>query len=259
VLLVVHGRALDQLAALPVELAGLGKQLLQLRRRLRSSRVHSLRIVHAGQGGDPNACFVMHPGPVHALAELTVARRGALDAHPDMSSTISTVGLSLSPSWTPITCIVFRLNQILSPGCQLRAAVSMDGGLAGAPSAVLRRNVHLDAVGPLRTAQSDEPDRDETNQPHERDHEVPEGPEVPVAAPTGVDAWPTDRWHRSGEGATVLDWWEQGRLPGYRLSSRAVRFRESEISEWLERRHVATRNATHRLVDADPLGVHHRS
>jgi excisionase family DNA binding protein len=35
---------------------------------------------------------------------------------------------------------------------------------------------------------------------------------------------------------TVLDWWESGRLPGFRLSSRAVRFRESEILDWLESR-----------------------
>jgi excisionase family DNA binding protein len=35
---------------------------------------------------------------------------------------------------------------------------------------------------------------------------------------------------------TVLDWWQAGRLPGFRLSSRAVRFRESEVIEWLEER-----------------------
>jgi excisionase family DNA binding protein len=42
--------------------------------------------------------------------------------------------------------------------------------------------------------------------------------------------------------ATVLDWFESGRLPGFKLSSRAVRFRESEILGWLEERrfgHVA--------------------
>jgi excisionase family DNA binding protein len=38
--------------------------------------------------------------------------------------------------------------------------------------------------------------------------------------------------------ATVLDWWEQGKLPGYRLSSRAVRFRESEVLGWLATRRV---------------------
>jgi excisionase family DNA binding protein len=43
--------------------------------------------------------------------------------------------------------------------------------------------------------------------------------------------------------ATVLDWWEAGRLPGFRLSSRAVRFRESEVLAWLETRHVASRDA----------------
>ena len=36
--------------------------------------------------------------------------------------------------------------------------------------------------------------------------------------------------------ATVLDKWEAGELPGFRLSSRAVRFRESEILAWLEER-----------------------
>jgi excisionase family DNA binding protein len=36
---------------------------------------------------------------------------------------------------------------------------------------------------------------------------------------------------------TVLDWWEAGRLPGFRLSSRAVRFRESEVLAWLEAKH----------------------
>lgn len=36
--------------------------------------------------------------------------------------------------------------------------------------------------------------------------------------------------------AWVLDRWEAGELPGYRLSSRAVRFRESEIERWLEER-----------------------
>lgn len=36
--------------------------------------------------------------------------------------------------------------------------------------------------------------------------------------------------------ATVLDWFESGRLPGFKLSSRAVRFRESELVDWLETR-----------------------
>jgi excisionase family DNA binding protein len=34
----------------------------------------------------------------------------------------------------------------------------------------------------------------------------------------------------------VLDKWEARELPGFRLSSRAVRFRESEILDWLESR-----------------------
>jgi excisionase family DNA binding protein len=43
--------------------------------------------------------------------------------------------------------------------------------------------------------------------------------------------------------ATVLDWFESGRLPGFKLSSRAVRFRESELLAWLEDRRVAPRDA----------------
>jgi excisionase family DNA binding protein len=34
--------------------------------------------------------------------------------------------------------------------------------------------------------------------------------------------------------ATVLDWFEAGRLPGFKLGGRAVRFRESEVLAWLE-------------------------
>ncbi|HST26574.1 MAG TPA: helix-turn-helix domain-containing protein [Gaiellaceae bacterium] len=37
--------------------------------------------------------------------------------------------------------------------------------------------------------------------------------------------------------STVLDWFEAGRLPGFKLG-RAVRFRESEILAWLEARRV---------------------
>lgn len=37
--------------------------------------------------------------------------------------------------------------------------------------------------------------------------------------------------------ATVLDWWEAGRLPGFKLG-RVVRFRESEVLEWLESQRV---------------------
>ena len=32
---------------------------------------------------------------------------------------------------------------------------------------------------------------------------------------------------------TVLDWWEAGTLPGFKLG-RAVRFRPSEVEPWLE-------------------------
>lgn len=33
---------------------------------------------------------------------------------------------------------------------------------------------------------------------------------------------------------TVLDWFESGRLPGFKLAGRAVRFRQSELVEWLD-------------------------
>jgi excisionase family DNA binding protein len=33
---------------------------------------------------------------------------------------------------------------------------------------------------------------------------------------------------------TVLRRWRAGELPGYRLASNVLRFRESEIEEWLE-------------------------
>jgi excisionase family DNA binding protein len=61
----------------------------------------------------------------------------------------------------------------------------------------------------------------------------------------------TDRLLRAREVAelvglstsTVLDWWQAGKLPGFRLSSRAVRFRESEVLAWLEARYVSSRDA----------------
>ena len=34
--------------------------------------------------------------------------------------------------------------------------------------------------------------------------------------------------------ATVLDWFEADRLPGFKLGGRAVRFRASEVEAWLE-------------------------
>lgn len=37
--------------------------------------------------------------------------------------------------------------------------------------------------------------------------------------------------------STVLDWFEGGRLPGFKLG-RVVRFRECEILSWLEERRV---------------------
>lgn len=37
--------------------------------------------------------------------------------------------------------------------------------------------------------------------------------------------------------ATVLDWFEAGRLPGFKLG-RVVRFREEEVLEWVEAQRV---------------------
>jgi excisionase family DNA binding protein len=37
--------------------------------------------------------------------------------------------------------------------------------------------------------------------------------------------------------STVLDWFEAGRLPGFKLG-RVVRFRESEVIDWLEAQRV---------------------
>jgi excisionase family DNA binding protein len=37
--------------------------------------------------------------------------------------------------------------------------------------------------------------------------------------------------------STVLDWFEAGRLPGFKLG-RVVRFRESEVFDWLEAQRV---------------------
>jgi excisionase family DNA binding protein len=33
--------------------------------------------------------------------------------------------------------------------------------------------------------------------------------------------------------STILDWWEAGRIPGFKLGQ-AVRFRSSEVEAWLE-------------------------
>jgi excisionase family DNA binding protein len=54
---------------------------------------------------------------------------------------------------------------------------------------------------------------------------------------------------------TVLDWWQDGRLPGFRLSSRAVRFRESEVLAWLEERRVAPRDVIGVTCDRPTGGV----
>jgi excisionase family DNA binding protein len=43
--------------------------------------------------------------------------------------------------------------------------------------------------------------------------------------------------------ATVLDWFEAGRLPGFKLNGRAVRFRLSEVEAWLEENRRGSRPA----------------
>jgi excisionase family DNA binding protein len=61
---------------------------------------------------------------------------------------------------------------------------------------------------------------------------------------------------------TVLDWWEAGRLPGFRLGGHKggpVRFRPSELEAWLEqcrRGPLAHEDArAHGEVAADRQGV----
>jgi excisionase family DNA binding protein len=49
---------------------------------------------------------------------------------------------------------------------------------------------------------------------------------------------------------TVLDWFEAGKLPGFKLG-RVVRFRESEVLAWLEARRVGPEPAGRR----EPTGV----
>jgi len=45
----------------------------------------------------------------------------------------------------------------------------------------------------------------------------------------------------------VLRRWRAGDLPGFRLSNRVLRFRESEILAWLERKREGPREAETRL------------
>lgn len=42
---------------------------------------------------------------------------------------------------------------------------------------------------------------------------------------------------------TVLDWWQAGALPGFKLNGRSVRFRWSEVQAWLEEQRAATTRA----------------
>jgi excisionase family DNA binding protein len=45
------------------------------------------------------------------------------------------------------------------------------------------------------------------------------------------------RARRALSTSTILDWFEAGRLPGFKLG-RVVRFRESEVTDWLEAQRV---------------------
>lgn len=44
---------------------------------------------------------------------------------------------------------------------------------------------------------------------------------------------------------TVLRWSASGRLRGYRISSNALRFRESEVEAWIEARVVSSAGEAH--------------
>lgn len=44
---------------------------------------------------------------------------------------------------------------------------------------------------------------------------------------------------------TIVDWFERGELPGYRIGGR-LRFRESEVVEWLEQRRQGVRTVAQR-------------
>ncbi len=47
----------------------------------------------------------------------------------------------------------------------------------------------------------------------------------------------------------VLRLWRAGDLPGFRLSTRVLRFRESELMEWLEERRLRS------LIDPDAVAA----
>ncbi|MGH3042162.1 MAG: helix-turn-helix transcriptional regulator [Gaiellaceae bacterium] len=49
----------------------------------------------------------------------------------------------------------------------------------------------------------------------------------------------------------VLRRWRAGEIPGFRLSSRVLRFRESEVLAWLERKREGPRPPQPRLVGLD--------
>jgi excisionase family DNA binding protein len=43
---------------------------------------------------------------------------------------------------------------------------------------------------------------------------------------------------------SVLRRWRRGEIPGYRLASNVLRFREAELEAWLAERHSGTTGAT---------------
>ena len=54
---------------------------------------------------------------------------------------------------------------------------------------------------------------------------------------------------------TILRWTRRGELPGFRLPGGAVRYREAELEDWLERRATSSRGASTTPVNAaQPLG-----
>ena len=53
----------------------------------------------------------------------------------------------------------------------------------------------------------------------------------------------------------VLRRWRAGELPGFRLSSRVLRFRESEVLAWLERKREGPRPPQPQLVGLDGASV----
>ena len=52
----------------------------------------------------------------------------------------------------------------------------------------------------------------------------------------------------------VLRLWRAGDLPGFRLSTRVLRFRESELVEWLEKKRADALSGRARVAAEPPVG-----